>query len=172
MEATAIAHVCHNFNVPFVVVRAISDVADQQSHLSFDEFLAVAAKAVSLMVSHWCKKLLHMAKNHCSGRWSPCLYTPLCGSTPRRAIITRLHNALNLPARAGITPVGVSSYSTILHKRKRLTGFRTAGDESGTHCRALKPDLVIAGVEVMPSGRLTSSLHFRNKSDVGRCDKH
>jgi adenosylhomocysteine nucleosidase len=32
MEATAIAHVCHNFSVPFVVVRAISDVADQQSH--------------------------------------------------------------------------------------------------------------------------------------------
>jgi adenosylhomocysteine nucleosidase len=29
MEATAIAHVCHNFSVPFVVVRAISDVADQ-----------------------------------------------------------------------------------------------------------------------------------------------
>ncbi|MDI8746444.1 hypothetical protein MJM83_34530, partial [Salmonella enterica subsp. enterica serovar Montevideo] len=24
MEATAIAHVCYNFNVPFVVVRAIS----------------------------------------------------------------------------------------------------------------------------------------------------
>jgi 5'-methylthioadenosine/S-adenosylhomocysteine nucleosidase len=30
MEATAIAHVCHNFSIPFVVVRAISDVADQQ----------------------------------------------------------------------------------------------------------------------------------------------
>ncbi|MDY0971613.1 5'-methylthioadenosine/S-adenosylhomocysteine nucleosidase [Siccibacter turicensis] len=50
MEATAIAHVCHNFGVPFVVVRAISDVADQTSHLSFDEFLAVAAKQSSLMV--------------------------------------------------------------------------------------------------------------------------
>jgi adenosylhomocysteine nucleosidase len=50
MEATAIAHVCHNFGVPFVVVRAISDVADQQSHLSFDEFLVVAAKQSSLMV--------------------------------------------------------------------------------------------------------------------------
>ncbi|WP_105700020.1 5'-methylthioadenosine/S-adenosylhomocysteine nucleosidase [Cronobacter dublinensis] len=50
MEATAIGHVCHNFGVPFVVVRAISDVADQQSHLSFEEFLAVAAKQSSLMV--------------------------------------------------------------------------------------------------------------------------
>jgi len=50
MEATAIGHVCYNFGVPFVVVRAISDVADQQSHLSFEEFLAVAAKQSSLMV--------------------------------------------------------------------------------------------------------------------------
>ncbi|EOD6737543.1 5'-methylthioadenosine/S-adenosylhomocysteine nucleosidase [Cronobacter sakazakii] len=50
MEATAIGHVCHNFGVPFVIVRAISDVADQQSHLSFEEFLAVAAKQSSLMV--------------------------------------------------------------------------------------------------------------------------
>ncbi|MFP1733684.1 5'-methylthioadenosine/S-adenosylhomocysteine nucleosidase [Lonsdalea quercina] len=50
MEATAIGHVCHQFGVPFVVVRAISDVADQVSHLSFDEFLSVAAKQSTLMV--------------------------------------------------------------------------------------------------------------------------
>jgi len=36
--------------VPFVVVRAISDVADQASHISFDEFLAVAAKQSSHLV--------------------------------------------------------------------------------------------------------------------------
>ncbi len=59
MEATAIAHVCHNFKVPFVVVRAISDVADQQSHLSFDEFLVVAAKQSSLMVETLVQKLAH-----------------------------------------------------------------------------------------------------------------
>ncbi|MGE9244514.1 5'-methylthioadenosine/S-adenosylhomocysteine nucleosidase, partial [Escherichia coli] len=29
LDATAIAHVCQDFNVPFVVVRAISAVADQ-----------------------------------------------------------------------------------------------------------------------------------------------
>ncbi|MFP1730503.1 5'-methylthioadenosine/S-adenosylhomocysteine nucleosidase [Lonsdalea quercina] len=50
MEATAIGHVCHQFGVPFVVVRAISDVADQASHQSFDEFLSVAAKQSTLMV--------------------------------------------------------------------------------------------------------------------------
>ncbi|EOF4704595.1 5'-methylthioadenosine/S-adenosylhomocysteine nucleosidase [Klebsiella oxytoca] len=57
MEATAIAHVCHSYGVPFVVVRAISDVADQQSHLSFDEFLAVAAKQSTLMVENLVQRL-------------------------------------------------------------------------------------------------------------------
>ncbi|UBM41812.1 5'-methylthioadenosine/S-adenosylhomocysteine nucleosidase [Hafnia paralvei] len=50
MEAAAVAHVCHAFKTPFVVVRAISDVADKESHLSFDEFLVVAAQQSSLMV--------------------------------------------------------------------------------------------------------------------------
>lgn len=50
MEATAIGHVCHQFATPFVVIRAISDVADQESHLSFEEFLSVAAKQSSLLV--------------------------------------------------------------------------------------------------------------------------
>ncbi|ROP58422.1 methylthioadenosine nucleosidase /adenosylhomocysteine nucleosidase [Enterobacter sp. BIGb0383] len=57
MEATGIAHVCHSFSVPFVVVRAISDVADKESHLSFDEFLVVAAKQSSLMVETLVQKL-------------------------------------------------------------------------------------------------------------------
>ncbi|WP_312559302.1 5'-methylthioadenosine/S-adenosylhomocysteine nucleosidase [Atlantibacter hermannii] len=59
MEATAVAHVCHNFGVPFVVVRAISDVADKESHLSFDEFLVVAAKQSSLMVETLLQQLQH-----------------------------------------------------------------------------------------------------------------
>ncbi|NDJ58850.1 5'-methylthioadenosine/S-adenosylhomocysteine nucleosidase [Enterobacteriaceae bacterium 4M9] len=59
MEATAIGHVCHNFGTPFVVVRAISDVADQESHLSFDEFLATAARQSSLMVETLLQKLAH-----------------------------------------------------------------------------------------------------------------
>lgn len=59
MEATAIGHVCHNYGTPFVVVRAISDVADKASHLSFDEFLSVAAKQSSLMVESLIQKLAH-----------------------------------------------------------------------------------------------------------------
>ncbi|MDH2998446.1 5'-methylthioadenosine/S-adenosylhomocysteine nucleosidase [Pasteurellaceae bacterium LFhippo2] len=50
MEAASIAQVCHAFNIPFVVVRAISDVADKESHLSFDEFLPLAAKKSSEIV--------------------------------------------------------------------------------------------------------------------------
>lgn len=50
MEAAAIAQVCHAFDVPFVVVRAVSDVADKESHLSFDEFLPLAAEKSSAIV--------------------------------------------------------------------------------------------------------------------------
>ncbi|QIW16797.1 5'-methylthioadenosine/S-adenosylhomocysteine nucleosidase [Pasteurellaceae bacterium RH1A] len=50
MEAAAIAQTCHAFEVPFVVVRAISDVADKESHLSFDEFLPLAAEKSSAIV--------------------------------------------------------------------------------------------------------------------------
>ncbi|MDN3610926.1 5'-methylthioadenosine/S-adenosylhomocysteine nucleosidase [Vibrio ostreicida] len=51
MEASAIAQTCHQFKVPFVIVRAISDVADKASPMSFEEFLPLAAKSSSEMVS-------------------------------------------------------------------------------------------------------------------------
>lgn len=57
MEAAAIAQVCTAFHLPFVVVRAISDVADKESHLSFDEFLPVAAKNSSAMIVSMLEKL-------------------------------------------------------------------------------------------------------------------
>jgi adenosylhomocysteine nucleosidase len=44
MEAAAIAQVCHQFNVPFVVIRALSDIAGKESNVSFDQFLEQAAK--------------------------------------------------------------------------------------------------------------------------------
>ncbi|MFP3029445.1 MAG: 5'-methylthioadenosine/S-adenosylhomocysteine nucleosidase [Arsenophonus sp.] len=50
MEGSAIGHVCHQFGIPFVIVRAISDVVYKQSCLSFEEFLPVAARQSSLMV--------------------------------------------------------------------------------------------------------------------------
>ncbi len=50
MEAAAVAQTCHQFDIPFVVARAISDVADKESPMSFDEFLPLAAKSSSEMV--------------------------------------------------------------------------------------------------------------------------
>ncbi len=50
MEGAAIAHVCHQFDVPFVVIRSISDVADKKAHLSFDQFLETASRNSSLVV--------------------------------------------------------------------------------------------------------------------------
>ncbi len=57
MEAAAVAQVCHSFEVPFVIVRAISDVADCESHISFDEFLPLAAKESSQIVLKMIDKL-------------------------------------------------------------------------------------------------------------------
>jgi len=61
MEAAGIAHVCHLFATPFVVVRAISDVADSESHISFDEFLVTAAKQSTLMVDAMIQSLAAQA---------------------------------------------------------------------------------------------------------------
>lgn len=51
MEATAIAHVCHQFSVPFVAIRTISDVANQTAYLNFKKCLPVVAYNSSLLVS-------------------------------------------------------------------------------------------------------------------------
>lgn len=50
MEAAAIAQTCHQLNVPFVVIRAISDAADDKADISFDEFLQIAGKHSAQMV--------------------------------------------------------------------------------------------------------------------------
>ena len=43
MEGAAIAQVCYLNNVPFVILRAISDNADDSGHISFEEFEKIAA---------------------------------------------------------------------------------------------------------------------------------
>ena len=50
MEAAAIAQVCKNYDKPFVVVRAISDVADKEAPMSFQDFVKVAGKNSAQMV--------------------------------------------------------------------------------------------------------------------------
>lgn len=43
MEGAAVAQVCHEFGVPFAVVRTISDHADQTAGIDFTDFLDTAA---------------------------------------------------------------------------------------------------------------------------------
>jgi len=50
MEAAAIAQVCFQFSIPFVIIRSLSDIAGKKSELSFEEFLPVAAKNASTLV--------------------------------------------------------------------------------------------------------------------------
>lgn len=57
MEAAAVAQVCHIANIPFVVVRALSDIAGKESEISFEEFLPKAAEASSRMVAELVKVL-------------------------------------------------------------------------------------------------------------------
>ncbi len=44
MEAAAIAQVCYHYETPFVIIRALSDIAGRESRLSFEQFLETAAK--------------------------------------------------------------------------------------------------------------------------------
>jgi len=50
MEAAAIAQVCVQFGTPFVVIRALSDIAGQESDVSFEQFLETAAKHSAQLV--------------------------------------------------------------------------------------------------------------------------
>lgn len=50
MEAAAIAQACHRFSVPFIIIRALSDIAGKESNLSFEQFLDTAAKHSAEMV--------------------------------------------------------------------------------------------------------------------------
>ncbi len=50
MEAAAIAQTCFLLKMPFVIIRAISDSADENANISFDEFLATAAQHSAKMV--------------------------------------------------------------------------------------------------------------------------
>ncbi|MDY0396822.1 5'-methylthioadenosine/S-adenosylhomocysteine nucleosidase [Virgibacillus halophilus] len=50
MEAAAIAQVCYQYKCPFIVIRALSDIAGKDSSVSFDLFLNQAAKHAALLI--------------------------------------------------------------------------------------------------------------------------
>ncbi|MFQ3843590.1 5'-methylthioadenosine/S-adenosylhomocysteine nucleosidase [Staphylococcus pseudoxylosus] len=57
MEATAIAQTCHQFNMPFIITRAISDLADGDAGITFEAFLEKAAISSSELVEHLIKTI-------------------------------------------------------------------------------------------------------------------
>ncbi|GCF93241.1 5'-methylthioadenosine/S-adenosylhomocysteine nucleosidase [Enterococcus florum] len=57
MEGAAIAQTAQQFDIPFLVVRAISDTADHQATQSFDEFIDDAGKRSAEMVMEFVKVL-------------------------------------------------------------------------------------------------------------------
>jgi adenosylhomocysteine nucleosidase len=57
MEAAAIAQVAHQFHVPFVIIRSLSDIAGKESDVSFDQYLEKAALHSAKMVMNIVKSV-------------------------------------------------------------------------------------------------------------------
>lgn len=64
MEAAAIAQACHQFDTPFIIIRALSDIAGKESNLSFEQFLETAAKHSAEMVIAIVRRIAEKAKKH------------------------------------------------------------------------------------------------------------
>lgn len=58
MEGAALAQVCHDFGVPFAVVRTVSDRADDAAHVDFNRFIADVAARYSLAIVRRALRLL------------------------------------------------------------------------------------------------------------------
>lgn len=57
MEAAAIAQVCYQYDTPFVVIRALSDIAGEKSSISFEEFLPKAADNAAKIIMSTLNKI-------------------------------------------------------------------------------------------------------------------
>lgn len=53
MEGAAVAQVCYEYNIPFVVIRTISDTADDQAHIDFPLFIkTISSKYAAFVIEH------------------------------------------------------------------------------------------------------------------------
>ncbi len=57
MEAAAIAQTCHRFAVPFVIIRALSDIAGKENVVTFEQFLDTAAEQAARLIEHTLRHL-------------------------------------------------------------------------------------------------------------------
>ncbi|MBQ9758117.1 MAG: 5'-methylthioadenosine/adenosylhomocysteine nucleosidase [Clostridia bacterium] len=57
MEAAAIGHAAYQNNVPFCILRSISDNADGSSHISYTDFVGMASENLKKIMIEFFKKL-------------------------------------------------------------------------------------------------------------------
>ncbi|HLS22463.1 MAG TPA: 5'-methylthioadenosine/adenosylhomocysteine nucleosidase [Pseudogracilibacillus sp.] len=57
MEGVAIAQVCYQYDIPFIIIRALSDIAGKDSAVSFEHFLKTAAKNSSDLILRFIKEV-------------------------------------------------------------------------------------------------------------------
>ena len=57
MEGAAIAHCAYLNNIPFVIIRAISDKADDSAEMDYPTFEAAAAKHSAALVMELVKNI-------------------------------------------------------------------------------------------------------------------
>lgn len=50
MEAAAVAQVCYQYKKPFVIIRALSDIAGKESSITFDAFIKQAAQNAAELI--------------------------------------------------------------------------------------------------------------------------
>ena len=57
MEGASIAHVCYSNNIPFVIIRSISDNANNGAHIDFEKFTPVAVKNSTSIIKEMIKNM-------------------------------------------------------------------------------------------------------------------
>lgn len=57
MEAAAVAQICYQYNKPFLVIRALSDIAGKKSTISFEQFLEKAARNATTLIMQMIKAI-------------------------------------------------------------------------------------------------------------------
>jgi len=53
MEGAAIAQVCYQYDVPYILIRAISDIAGEESPITFQKFIDLAAQSIAKMIEQF-----------------------------------------------------------------------------------------------------------------------
>ena len=58
MEGASIAQVCYLSNVPFLVIRSISDSPyEEDNHITFDEFLKISSNMAAKFIKQFINKI-------------------------------------------------------------------------------------------------------------------